>query len=154
MITKSVLAWIVLFLTLSFPGSALAVNPDEMLADPILEARARTISEDLRCMVCQNQSIDESDADLARDLRILVRERITAGDSNAQVKDYVVSRYGEFVLLKPRFSSHTLLLWGTPLILLFAGGLAVFFSARARHREAPSLSAEERARLDAILRQG
>ena len=134
-----------------FSGSAFAVAPDEMLPNPALETRARSISEGLRCMVCQNQSIDESDADLARDLRLLVRERLTAGDTDAQVIDYVVSRYGEFVLLKPRLNAHTLLLWGAPLALLLAGVLALFASARSRRKESPSLSAEEKARLDAIL---
>jgi cytochrome c-type biogenesis protein CcmH len=150
---KAVLALLVLLSALLVPaGSAFAVKPDEMLANPQLEARARNISEGLRCMVCQNQSIDESDADLARDLRLLVRERLKAGDSDTQVVDYVVSRYGEFVLLKPRLSAHTVLLWGAPLALLLAGGLAVFLSARARRKETPSLNAEEQARLDAILR--
>ncbi len=150
---KAALALVVLLSALLFhAGSAFAVKPDEMLADPQLEARARGISEGLRCMVCQNQSIDESDADLARDLRLLVRERLKAGDSDTQVVDYVVSRYGEFVLLKPRLSAHTVLLWGAPLALLLAGGLTVFLSARGRRKEAPSLDAEEQARLDAILR--
>lgn len=151
---RKALVWLVLLTALSFSGSAFAVKPNEMLANPALEARARTISESLRCLVCQNQSIDESDADLARDLRVLVRERITAGDSNAQVIDYVVSRYGEFVLLKPRLSARTLLLWGTPIILLLAGGLAMFIAGRRRRAEAPALTSEEQARLDAILRQG
>jgi cytochrome c-type biogenesis protein CcmH len=150
---KSALTFLILLSALFFSGSAFAVKPDEMLANPVLEARARHISEGLRCMVCQNQSIDESDADLARDLRLLVRERLTAGDSDAQVVDYVVSRYGEFVLLKPRLSMHTVLLWAAPLLLLLAGGLAVFFSARSRRREAPSLSPEEQARLEAILHE-
>jgi len=104
---------------------AFAVNPDEMLADPALEARARTLSAKLRCLVCQNQSIDDSNADLARDLRLLVRERITDGDSDEQVLNYVVSRYGEFALLKPRLSERTLLLWGTPILLILVGGLSV-----------------------------
>lgn len=149
---KAALVFLSLFSALLFSGSAFAVAPDEMLANPALEARARSISEGLRCMVCQNQSIDESDADLARDLRLLVRERLTAGDSDAEVIDYVVSRYGEFVLLKPRLNTHTLLLWGAPLALLLAGALAVFASARRRRSESPSLSAEEKAKLDAILR--
>ncbi|TIU70171.1 MAG: cytochrome c-type biogenesis protein CcmH, partial [Mesorhizobium sp.] len=106
------LASLVLLLTLLFAGAALAVKPDEVLADPALEARARTLSEQLRCMVCQNQSIDDSDADLARDLRVLVRQRLVAGDTDRQVIDYIVSRYGEFVLLKPRFSLRNALLWG------------------------------------------
>jgi len=153
MTMKAALAFLVLLSALLFSGSAFAVKPDEMLANPVLEARARHISEGLRCMVCQNQSIDESDADLARDLRLLVRERLTAGDSDTQVVDYVVSRYGEFVLLKPRLSMHTVLLWAAPLALLLAGGLAVFFSARSRRREAASLSPEEQARLEAILHE-
>ena len=150
--TKAALVFFSLFAALLFSGGALAVAPDEMLANPALEARARSISEGLRCMVCQNQSIDESDADLARDLRLLVRERLTAGDDDAEVIDYVVSRYGEFVLLKPRLNTHTLLLWGAPLALLLTGALAVFAAARRRRSESPSLSAEEQAKLDAILR--
>jgi len=145
---------IVLLLALFFAGAALAVKPDEMLADPALEARARTLSEGLRCMVCQNQSIDESDADLARDLRILVRQRIVAGDSDQQVMDYVVSRYGEFVLLKPRFELRNALLWGTPVILLLVGGVFIVLSVRSRRSTATNaLSAEEQAALDAILRR-
>src|SRR3954470_16615115 len=97
---------------------AFAVHPDEILKDPVLEARARTLSQELRCMVCQNQSIDDSDAPLARDLRVLVRERLTAGDSDGQVIDFLVARYGEFVLLKPRVSAHTLLLWLAPFAVL------------------------------------
>lgn len=147
------LAPLALSMMLLSSGSVLAVTPNEMLANPALEARARSISEGLRCMVCQNQSIDESDADLARDLRVLVRERLTAGDTDAQVLDYVVSRYGEFVLLKPRLSSRTVLLWGTPLALLLVGGIAMFFSARAKRREAPSLTTDEQAKLDEILRR-
>ena len=103
-------------------GTALAVQPGEVLADPQLEARARNLSNELRCMVCQNQSIDVSDADLARDLRVLVRERLTAGDSDDEVLDYIVSRYGEFVLLKPRLNLRNALLWGTPVLLLLIGG--------------------------------
>ncbi|TGQ66804.1 cytochrome c-type biogenesis protein CcmH [Mesorhizobium sp. M00.F.Ca.ET.186.01.1.1] len=147
-------ALLVLLLALGCAGTALAVKPDEMLADPALEARARALSEGLRCMVCQNQSIDESDADLARDLRILVRQRLVAGDSDQQVMDYVVSRYGEFVLLKPRFDLRNALLWGTPVILLLAGGLFIVLSARSRRLTATkSLSADEQAALDAILRR-
>ncbi len=110
---------------------ALAVNPDEILADPALEARARALSSQLRCMVCQNQSIDDSNAELARDLRLLVRERITGGDSDQQVIDYVVSRYGEFVLLKPRLSAHTYLLWGAPIALFVIGAIAMAVYARS-----------------------
>ncbi|MBZ9808738.1 cytochrome c-type biogenesis protein CcmH [Mesorhizobium sp. BR1-1-9] len=151
---KLSIASLVMVLALSFAGTALAVKPDEMLADPTLEARARALSEGLRCMVCQNQSIDESDADLARDLRVLVRQRLVAGDTDKQVMDYVVSRYGEFVLLKPRFDLRNALLWGTPVILLLAGGLFVVLSARSRRSLATkSLSADERAALEAILRR-
>ncbi|WP_349433510.1 cytochrome c-type biogenesis protein [Pararhizobium sp. A13] len=132
-----------------------AVNPDEVLADPALEARARALSAQLRCMVCQNQSIDDSNAELAKDLRILVRERITAGDSDDAVIDYVVSRYGEFVLLNPRFETKTWLLWGAPIVLLLAGAAAMIVSARRRTGKATGtpLSDEERARLDAVLRK-
>ncbi|WP_095203173.1 cytochrome c-type biogenesis protein [Mesorhizobium carmichaelinearum] len=144
-------ALLVLMLVLGFAGTALAVKPDEMLADPALEARARALSEGLRCMVCQNQSIDESDADLARDLRILVRQRLVAGDTDQQVMDYVVSRYGEFVLLKPRFDLRNALLWGTPAILLFAGGIFIVLSARSRRPVSTALSAEEQAALDKML---
>ena len=106
------LALIALLAALAAPGAALAVQPDEMLKDPVLEARARHLSEELRCMVCQNQSIDDSEAPLAHDLRMLVRERLTKGDSDSQVLYFLVARYGEFVLLKPRFELQTLLLWG------------------------------------------
>jgi cytochrome c-type biogenesis protein CcmH len=132
---------------------AFAVNPDEVLPDPALEARARTISAELRCMVCQNQSIDDSNADLARDLRILVRKRIVAGDSDRQVVDYLVSRYGEFVLLKPRLSDKTLLLWGAPVALLLLGGISLLVFAK-RRRGKPTgtpLTMEEQARLNEIL---
>ncbi|MCX7304549.1 MAG: cytochrome c-type biogenesis protein CcmH [Hyphomicrobiales bacterium] len=135
-------------------GPALALLPGEALGDPALEARARALSAELRCMVCQNQSIDLSDADLAHDLRILVRERLMAGDSDQQVLDYVVSRYGEFVLLKPRFNLRNAMLWGTPLVLLFCGGLLVMVVARARREVAPAaLDADESAALDDILRR-
>ncbi|CDX41678.1 Cytochrome c-type biogenesis protein CcmH [Mesorhizobium sp. SOD10] len=146
------LASLVLLLALFFAGTAQAVKPDEVLQDPALEARARTLSEGLRCMVCQNQSIDESDADLARDLRILVRQRLVAGDTDQQVMDYIVSRYGEFVLLKPRFSLRNALLWGTPVLLLLAGGLFIVLSARSRRPASTTLSADEQAALDKMLR--
>ncbi|MBZ9865548.1 cytochrome c-type biogenesis protein CcmH [Mesorhizobium sp. CA15] len=146
------LASLVLLLALFFAGAAQAVKPDEVLQDPALEVRARALSEGLRCMVCQNQSIDESDADLARDLRILVRQRLVAGDTDQQVMDYIVSRYGEFVLLKPRFSLRNALLWGTPVFLLLAGGLFIVLSARSRRTMPDStLSAEEQAALDKML---
>jgi cytochrome c-type biogenesis protein CcmH len=126
-----------------------AVQPDEMLPNPQLEQRARALSRELRCMVCQNQSIDDSDAPLARDLRILVRERIRAGDSDSKVLDFLVARYGEFVLLRPRFEWHTALLWLTPLVILMAGaGSLVVLARRRRPADPPaSLSAEEQARV-------
>ncbi|CAN7757577.1 cytochrome c-type biogenesis protein [Rhizobium sp. LjRoot258] len=128
---------------------AFAVNPDEVLSDPALEARARALSAKLRCMVCQNQSIDDSNADLAKDLRLLVRERITDGDADKQVLNYIVSRYGEFVLLKPPFSVRTLLLWGAPVLLILAGGvsLIVFARKRAGKPTGSKLTADEQARL-------
>lgn len=151
---RSALAALAVLSALAFPGTAQAVKPDEMLADPALEARARTLSEGLRCMVCQNQSIDESDADLARDLRILVRERLKAGDSDKQVIDYIVSRYGEFVLLKPRFELRTMLLWGAPILLLLAGSLFVFRASRAgKPAEADALTEQEKAALETLLKQ-
>lgn len=132
---------------------AFAVNPDEVLADPAQEARARAISAELRCMVCQNQSIDDSNAELAKDLRVLVRERIKAGDTDAQVMDYIVSRYGEFVLLKPPVAFNTILLWGMPVFLLLVGGAVIALQA-ARRRQVPAstpLSADEQKALDDIL---
>ncbi|CAG0994019.1 MAG: cytochrome c-type biogenesis protein CcmH [Rhizobiaceae bacterium] len=137
---------------LALSGAAFAVQPDEVLDDPALEARARALSAELRCMVCQNQSIDDSDASLARDLRILVRERIKAGDSDEQVLAYIVARYGEFVLLKPRFSLRNALLWGTPLVLLVIGGVVLAVSIRRRERPATKrLTAEENAALKKVL---
>jgi len=132
-----------------------AVQPDEMLRNSALEARARTLSQQLRCMVCQNESIDESDAPLAHDLRVLVRERLQAGDSDAQVLDFLVARYGEFVLLKPRLSWRTAILWGLPPGLLLSGiALLVVAATRRRGRmqePAPNLTATEQARLKKIL---
>ena len=148
------LAALVLLLALLASGSAFAVKPDEMLSDPALEARARSLSAGLRCMVCQNQSIDESDADLARDLRVLVRDRLKAGDSDKQVIDYVVSRYGEFVLLKPRFEWRNALLWGAPVLLLLIGGAFMLRAVRRpKQAETIGLSADEKAKLDAILKR-
>jgi len=140
---------VVLFILASWP--AFAVLPDEVLSDPALEARARILSTELRCMVCQNQSIDDSNADLARDLRVLVRERLVAGDTNAQVIDFVVSRYGEFVLLKPRFNARNALLWGAPVLLLLAGGIFAFSRARRPKAQETPLSAQEREALRGIL---
>jgi cytochrome c-type biogenesis protein CcmH len=125
---------------LSGAPAAYAVQPDEIMADPAKEARARDLSRELRCMVCQNQSIDDSDAPLARDLRLLVRERIAGGDSDRQVIDFLVARYGEFVLLKPRFSPHTLLLWLLPPLALAGGGLALWYYSR--RRPAPGSAAD------------
>lgn len=137
---------------------ALAVQPDEIMSDPVKEARARELSKELRCMVCQNQSIDDSDAPLARDLRLLVRERIASGDSNAQVIDFLVARYGEFVLLKPRFNPHTVLLWLLPPLVLMAGGIALWLYSRRRlaaggavQESLMKLTAEEEARLEKLL---
>jgi cytochrome c-type biogenesis protein CcmH len=145
-------ALVALLLSLALSGPALAVLPGEMLADPALEARARALSAELRCMVCQNQSIDDSDADLAHDLRVLVRDRIKAGDDDEQVIDYIVSRYGEFVLLKPRFSLRNALLWTAPVVLLAAGCVFIVLGARRRRAATPALSADEKQALEAILR--
>jgi cytochrome c-type biogenesis protein CcmH len=125
--------WLHLFLVLfalAAPSAAWAVQPDEVLSDTTLEARARALSKELRCMVCQNQSIDDSDAPLARDLRVLVRERLQAGDSDRQVIDFLVARYGEFVLLRPRFSWHTAVLWLGPAAMLLVGASALLVLAR------------------------
>ena len=133
---------------------ALAVQPDEVLPDPALEARARALSAQLRCMVCQNESIDDSNASLAKDLRILVRERLKAGDSDAEVKDFLVARYGDFILLKPPLEWRTLALWSGPPALLLLGGIAIFLSTRRRQAAAPApLSSEEQARVDDILKR-
>lgn len=144
---------LILCALLALQPAAFAVKPDEMLADPALEARARTLSAELRCMVCQNQSIDDSDAELARDLRILVRDRLKAGDSDEQVMNYIVSRYGEFVLLKPRVSLRNSLLWATPVLVLLIGAAVVLVMARRRRvlAETPALTPEERAALKRIV---
>ncbi len=133
--------------------SAQAVRPDEILPDPALESRARDLSTGLRCMVCQNQSIDESDAPLARDLRLIVRERLSAGDSDAQVLDYLVARYGQFVLLRPRFEAETLILWAAPVLLLSFGGAFALVSARRRRSAAEpvALTPDEEAALARAL---
>ena len=138
--------------------AAHAVQPDEVMADPAKEARARNLSRELRCMVCQNQSIDDSEAPLARDLRLLVRERIAAGDSDAQVMDFLVARYGEFVLLKPRLNSHTWLLWFLTPLALSGGGIALWIHSRRRAQSAEgqdsallSLTADEEARLNRLI---
>jgi len=140
-------------------GPAGAVLPDEILADPKLEARARELSLELRCLVCQNQSIDDSNAELARDLRLLVRERLVAGDTNEQALEHIRARYGDFVLLKPPVKSTTYLLWFGPAAFLALGALAVFVTVHRRRASAADvaaaspLDARERARLDAALRR-
>jgi len=141
--------------------AAVAVQPDEVLSDPRLEARARSLSKELRCMVCQNQSIDDSDAPLARDLRILVRERLQAGDSDREVTNFLVARYGEFVLLNPRFSAHTAILWVAPAAILVIGAFALFVFARRRaasgapaSTEQTKLTPAEQARLSELLERG
>ena len=145
--------WVVLIL---LAPAAHAVRPDEMLKDPKLEARAREVSKELRCLVCRNQSVDDSDADLAHDLRVLVRERITAGDTDDQVIAYIRSRYGDFVLLRPPFEWSTLLLWGGPALLLLLGAVMVrrFYGRQPALEPTPPLTAEERQRLDAALAEG
>jgi cytochrome c-type biogenesis protein CcmH len=147
---RRALAAALVWLTLS---PALAVQPDEVLPDPALERRARHISGGLRCLVCQNQSIDESDAPLAKDLRVLVRERLRAGDSDDQVRSFVVQRYGEFVLLKPTFGLHTALLWFGPVLVLAAGVVGLRLALRRRTTEVAALSREERAALEDMLKR-
>jgi cytochrome c-type biogenesis protein CcmH len=155
------LCLVVMLLTFVAVPSAIAVEPNEVLADSALEARARALSKELRCMVCQNQSIDDSEAPLARDLRILVREHLQAGESDRQVIDFLVARYGEFVLLRPRFSWHTALLWLGPAAILVIGVCGIIVLAR-RHRanfdrahvKQERLTAAEAARLSDILRSG
>jgi len=152
---RRMMAGIALLVLLALPA-AHAVQPDEIMPDPVKEQRARGLSRELRCMVCQNQSIDDSDAPLARDLRLLVRERIAAGDSNSQVLDFLVARYGEFVLLKPRFERQTMLLWLLAPLLLIGGGLALWLQIRRRAQSgadlpAPPLTPEEEQRLAALM---
>ena len=148
------LGFIAVLFALLAPGIAFAVQPSEMLKDPALEARAQHLSGELRCMVCQNESIEESNAPLAHDLRVLVRQKITEGDSDKQILDYLVARYGEFVLLRPRFETHTLLLWGLPPAALLLGAVAIFFAMRrgkAGTGEPPALTAEEQRRVAALV---
>jgi cytochrome c-type biogenesis protein CcmH len=136
------------------PLAARAVEPSEMLADPKLEARARAIASELRCLVCQNQSIDDSDAPLAKDLRLIVREKLKEGASDADVRAFVVARYGDFVLLRPPLKTETLVLWGAPLIALLAGGYAIYAAFRRSRRTpdsvSPPLTEAERAKLRAL----
>ncbi len=151
---RRILAGLVLLAAIGL-SSAHAVLPDEVMSDPVKEARARNLSRELRCMVCQNESIDDSAAPLARDLRLLVRERIAAGDSDAQVLNFLVARYGEFVLLKPRFEPQTLLLWLVSPLVFVGGGAALWLNARRRAKGgpdgAPSLTPDEEARLAALM---
>jgi cytochrome c-type biogenesis protein CcmH len=154
---KPILACVFAMAVMMGSSTAYAVQPDEIMSDPAMETRARDLSRELRCMVCQNQSIDDSEAPLARDLRLLVRERIAAGDSDAQVIDFLVARYGEFVLLKPRLKPHTLLLWLLPPLALAGGGFALWMHSRRRSRSAAAedqslfrLTADEQARLERL----
>ena len=153
-----VLHAVILVLSLLAPTSSWAVQPDEMLPNPVLEARARALSRDLRCMVCQNESIDDSEAPLAHDLRVLVRERLKAGDTNQQVLDFLVARYGEFVLLRPRLSWHTAALWGLPPGLLLIGIVMLIVVIRRRGPAAGSsnaapLTMAEETRVAELLRE-
>jgi len=152
-------AFLLILLMALIPLPALSVEPDEMLADPALEARARDISKELRCLVCQNESIDESDAQLARDLRLLVRDRLETGSSDKEVIDYIVSRYGDFVLLKPPFKATTYVLWVGPAVIAGIGLLALFVYFRRRTAAAgsagpPPLTEEEQHRIDSLLEGG
>ncbi len=141
-------------LLLVWPALAGAVQPDEMLADPGLELRARAISQELRCLVCRNELIDDSNADLARDLRLLVRERLVAGDSDAEVEQFLVDRYGEFVLLKPRFSMANAALWlAGPAAFLIGLGVAFGYLRQRRPAAPPALTPEEEAALERALRE-
>jgi cytochrome c-type biogenesis protein CcmH len=131
-------------------AAAGAVQPDEVTKDPALEARARALSAELRCMVCQNQSIDDSDAPLARDIRLLIRERIAEGETNRAVRAYLVSRYGDFILLKPPFKPETLLLWLCAPLTLMLGALAIVLARRRAPKTTPALTDEEQKRLAEI----
>ena len=151
------IARLVLLAALLLAGPTLAAtSPDEMLRDPALEARARAIGQELRCLVCQNQSIDDSDADLARDLRRLVRERLVAGDSDQAVLDYIHARYGDFVLLRPPVKPVTWLLWFGPaaLLLLGCGLVLAFYRGRRAVEATPELDSGERARLEKLMSDG
>ena len=146
---RAILAAMMLAIAMAAP--AMAIEPQEQLSDPALEARARTISQELRCLVCQNESIDDSNADLARDLRRIVRERLTAGDSDDQVISFVTARYGDYVLLRPPLRAGTLVLWFGPVVLLFAAIVLLILRRRRRPAEAPPLSEEENRRLARLL---
>lgn len=151
MIVRRILAILALLLMLA-PAAGYAVQPDEILDNPVLETRARAISANLRCLVCQNQSIDDSDAELARDLRLLVRERLVAGDSDTEVIDYIVARYGEFVLLRPVMALHTIVLWIAAPVFLLIGLVFVILGARRKRAQErpPALTAEEKKALERL----
>lgn len=139
-------------LALMLGAPALAVNPDEVLADPVLEARARDISSQLRCLVCQNESIDDSNADLAREIRLIVRERLVAGDTDREVLQFLVDRYGEYVLLQPVVAPHTTLLWAAAPLALLVGGIAIVVASRRRRgaEEAAPLTPDEQRALEEL----
>lgn len=151
MMLRPLLLSLLMIVSLAF--SALAVEPGEKLSDPALEARARVLSKELRCLVCQNQSIDDSEAELAADLRLIVRERLTAGDSDTEVLDYIVARYGDFVLLRPPFEAATLLLWFGPFAVIFFGAVGLFFAFRRQTSgESPqTLDLDEKKRVAQLL---
>ncbi|WP_135080773.1 cytochrome c-type biogenesis protein [Terasakiella sp. SH-1] len=150
---------VILAALMVLPFVADAVEPDEIMKDPALEARAREVSKDLRCVVCQNQSIDDSNSGIAKKMRVLVRDRIAKGDSNQEVKDYLVSRYGDFVLLKPPVKAKTMVLWFGPAIMVAIGLIGIMFYYRRRAKQTASttgaapLSAKEKARLEALLKE-
>ncbi|WP_431281000.1 cytochrome c-type biogenesis protein [Humitalea sp. 24SJ18S-53] len=149
---RSLLA-LALVVLLSAQANAVG-RPEDMLRDPVAEARARAIGRELRCMVCQNQSIEDSEADMARDLRLIVREQVARGATDAQVTEFIHARYGDFVLLRPPFQVGTLLLWGTPLIVLLGGGIVIALRSRRRAAAAPPLSDAEAARLAELTGDG
>lgn len=152
---RRLMAIVALVLVAGLPSALHAVQPDEVMHDPAKEARARALSRELRCMVCQNQSIDDSEAPLARDLRLLVRERIASGDSDKQVLDFLVARYGEFVLLKPPLKEHTLILWFLTPAVLLGGGVGLWLYNRkrwdSRRDDTAALTPEEEARLEKLI---
>lgn len=146
---------LIVLILIALPFASHAVEPDEMLPDPVLEARAREISKDLRCVVCQNQDVDSSNAGVARDLRLLVRERLVAGDADQEVLDYIQARYGDFVLLKPPFKPETYALWLTPLVLVLigTGGVIAVLARSRRNKSTAGLSDEEERRVSELLAQ-
>ena len=152
-LSKRAVKFALLLYLLLAPAASFAVTPDEMLRDPKLEARARDLSAQLRCMVCQNESIDESNASLARDIRLVVREKISAGDSDEAILAFLVKRYGDFILLKPPLKIETFLLWGAPVLVLLAGGTAIFFGLRRRKvdTKASALTEAEAEKLAALV---